>query len=91
MTGADYPPVPRIDARYWQDMDWAYAHYATLAADHPNQWVAVVGGRVVAVGADLGEVESEASRIAGRRDVAVLFVERGIHVYGHSALDPVAR
>jgi hypothetical protein len=35
-------------------------------------------------------VEEEATRIAGRRDVAVLFVERGIHVYGHSALGPDA-
>jgi hypothetical protein len=35
-------------------------------------------------------VEEEATLIAGRRDVAVLFVERGIHVYGHSALGPDA-
>ena len=90
MAEKEYPPVPPIDPRYFQDLDWAYAHYATLAADHPNQWVAVVDGRVVAAGLNLGEVESEASRVAGRRDVAILFVERGIHVYGHSALGPDA-
>jgi hypothetical protein len=89
MEVVEYPPVRPIDPRYWQDMDWAYAHYATLVTNHPNQWVAVVDSRVVAAGANLGEVESEASRIAGPRDVAVLFVERGIHVYDHSAFRPV--
>jgi len=90
MAKKEYPPVPPIDPRYFQDMDWAYANYASLAAEHPNQWVAVVDGRVAAAGANLGVVEEEATRIAGRRDVAVLFVERGIHVYGHSAPGPIA-
>jgi hypothetical protein len=29
--------------------------------------------------------------VAGRQDVAVIFVERGIHVYGHSAFGPHSR
>lgn len=90
MAAKEFPPAPPIDPRYWEDMDWAYEHYATLAAEHPNQWVAVVDGRVVAAGMDLGKVESVARGIAGRKDVAVLFVERGIHVYGHSAVGPEA-
>ncbi len=90
MTETEYPPVPPIDPRYFQDLDWAYANYNALAAAHPNQWVAVVDGRVAAAGANLGVVEEEATRIAGRRDVAVLFVERGIHVYGQSAPGPIA-
>jgi hypothetical protein len=90
MAEKEYPPVPPIDPRYFQDMDWAYAHYNRLAAAYPNQWVAVVDGRVVAASLDLGEVESEAIRVAGRRDVAILFVERGIHVYGHPTLGPGA-
>ncbi len=90
MAEKEYPPVPPIDRQYWRDMDWAYHNYATLAAEYPNQWVAVVDGRVVAAGPNLGEVESKAGRIAGRRDVAVLLVERGIHVYGYSSLHPDA-
>ena len=53
--------------------------------------VAVVDGRVVAAGVDLGDVETEAARVAGRQDVAVIFVERGIHVYAHSAFGPHSR
>ena len=85
MKAKEFPPAPPIDSRYWEDMDWAYEHYATLAAEHPNQWVAVLEGRVVAAGVNLGEVESVARGIAGRKDVAVVFIERGIHVYDHSA------
>lgn len=85
MEGRDYAQAPPIDRRYWADIDWAYEHYATLATEHPNQWVAIVDGRVVAAGMDLGEVESVARAIAARKDVAVLFVERGIHVYGRPA------
>jgi len=90
MAEKEYPPVPPIDPRYFQDLDWAYAHYNGLAAAYPNQWVAVVDGRVVAASLDLGVVEEEALRVAGRRDVAILFVEHGIHVYGHPTLGPDA-
>jgi hypothetical protein len=90
MVAKEFPAAPPIDPRYWEDMDWAYEHYATLAADHPNQWVAVADGRVVAAGTDLGVVEAIAREKAARKDLAVLFVERGIHVYGHSAGGPEA-
>ena len=91
MAKKKYPPVPPLDPRYVRDVDWAYANYNALAAAHPNQWVAVVDERVVAAGVDLGEVETEAARVAGRQDVAVIFVERGIHVYDHSAFGPDPR
>ena len=91
MAEKEYPPVPPLDPRYVRDVDWAYANYNALAAAHPNQWVAVVDERVVAAGVDLGQVETEAARIAGRQDVAVIFVEHGIHVYGHSAFGPDPR
>jgi hypothetical protein len=90
MTEKEYPPVPPIDPRYFQDLDWAYAHYNRLAAAYPNQWVAVVNGRVVAASLDLGVVEEEALQVAGRTDVAILFVEHGIHVYAHPTLGPHA-
>ncbi len=91
MAQQEYPPVPPLDPRYVRDVDWAYANYNALAAAHPNQWVAVVEGRVVAAGIDLGEVETEAARVAGRQDVAVIFVEGGIHVYDHWAFGPDSR
>jgi hypothetical protein len=91
MAEKEYPPVPPLDPRYMRDVDWAYANYNELAAAYPNQWVAVVDGRVVAAGVDLGEVETDAARVADRQDVAVIFVERGVHVYDHPAFDPDSR
>ncbi|HSB67980.1 MAG TPA: DUF5678 domain-containing protein [Candidatus Methylomirabilis sp.] len=91
MAEKQYPPVPPLDPWYVRDVDWAYANYNALAAAHPNQWVAVVDERVVAAGVDLGEVGTEAARVAGRQDVAVIFVERGIHVYDHSSFGSDSR
>ncbi len=81
MIPTDIPPPPRADPRYFRDMDWAYAHYADLAKAYPNQWVAIVDGRVVAGGTDLGEVKSQAAQVTDRFDIATLFVEREIHVW----------
>ena len=86
METRGYPPVPPLDPAYVRDIDWAYEHYAALAKSYPNQWVAVVDGQVVSAGENLGNVEGEAFRIASPEKVAILFVERGMHVYGHSAL-----
>ena len=76
-----YPPVPPVDPQYPRDMDWAYAHYAELERAYPNQWVAVVEGRVVAAGPVLAEVRGGAAKFTDRFDIAILFVERGIHAW----------
>ena len=81
MIPKDIPPAPWTDPRYFRDMDWAYANHAALEKAYPNQWVAIVDGRVVAAGTDLGEVESQAAEVTDRFDIATLFVERGIHVW----------
>jgi hypothetical protein len=62
-------------------MDWAYANHADLERAYPNQWVAIVDEQVVAAGPDLGEVESQAAEVTDRFDIAILFVEQGIHVW----------
>ena len=77
----EFPPVPPLDPQYLRDMDWAYAHYAELERAYPNQWVAVVEGRVVAAGPVLADVRAGAAKFTDRGDVAVLFVEEGIHVW----------
>jgi hypothetical protein len=81
MSEKAYPPVPPIDLRYCKDMDWAYANYADLERAYPNQWVAVVDGQVVAAGTDLGQVKSKAAQVTDRFDIAILFVEHGVHVW----------
>ena len=81
MERKEFQPTPPKDPRYFRDKDWAYAHHAALEREYPNQWVAVVDGRVVAAGTDLGTVRSEAARVADRFDIAIVFVEQGIHVW----------
>ena len=81
MIPKDIPPPPRTDPRYFRDMDWGYANHAALEKASPNQWVAIVDERVVAAGTDLGEVEDRAAEITNRKDIAILFVEHGIHVW----------
>ncbi len=81
MDMKEFPPVPPIDPRYFRDMDWAYDNYAVLEKTYPDQWVAVVDGRVVGASTDLGEVKAEARRVTDRFDIAILFVERGIRVW----------
>ncbi len=90
MGTTEYPPVPPIDPRYFRDMDWAYANHAMLEKTYPDQWVAVVDGRVVAVGTNLGEVEAEAARVTDCFDIATLFVERGIRVWTPMGFGPTS-
>ena len=87
MERTEFPPLPPKDPRYSRDKDWAYANHAALEREYPNQWVAVVDGRVVAAGKDLGKVRSEAARVTDRFDIAIIFVEHGIHVWFLSRVD----
>lgn len=73
-----------IPPDYLADMEWADTHVAELHRQYENQWVAIVGGRVVAAGVDLGEVEERAARATGKPGdhIYVEFVEEGAAVYG---------
>jgi hypothetical protein len=40
--------------------DWIQTHFGELLRDHPDQWIAVDQGRVLAAGRNLGQVADEA-------------------------------
>ena len=69
---------------HWKtELDWAYsdAVYPKLARRYPNRWVAVARHRVVAAGKNVMKVLAQAHRKVDWKEIPLLFVERGIHVY----------
>lgn len=70
-----------LSKKFWQDNKWAHDHYQELSRKYPNQWIAVVNKKVVSAGKNLGKVEKESSKKAGKQDFPLLFIERGAHVY----------
>lgn len=73
-------PIPE---GYWEEEDWAWAHYAEFMKQYPDQWIAVWQKQVVAHAASLDETEAIALEKTGMSQVPVIFVEGRIHVYAH--------
>ena len=71
---------------YWEDRKWAYEHSMDLSRDYPNQWVAIVGKKVLAVGETIAEVRKAAEKRTGRKEYPVIFAERAMHVYYEDVL-----
>jgi hypothetical protein len=70
--------------KHWQEeWDWAYSErvYPTLVRKYPNQWVALAHHRVVAAGKDVMKVLAHARPYVAWKEIPVMFVEQGIHVY----------
>ena len=67
---------------FWDDMDWVSKHYSDLVKKYPDKWIAVVNGKVVSSGQDLGKVLEEAKMKTGKEHIVVEFIECGGHIYG---------
>ncbi|NCO41401.1 MAG: hypothetical protein COZ06_28580 [Armatimonadetes bacterium CG_4_10_14_3_um_filter_66_18] len=76
-----------IPPDYVADMKWASEHTQELHDTYENKWIAIVHQQVVAAGADLGPVRTQAARRTGRpRDqIYVDFMDDGLTIY---AQDP---
>lgn len=72
-------PLPK---RFWEDDRWIIDHYDELARHYADEWVAVVDGKVVASGESIGVVEKTAHNKTGREHIPVMFIEKGVHIYG---------
>ncbi len=68
---------------YWEDSKWAGEHFSEIIRDYPDQWVSIVGKKVVAVGKTIAEVEEMTSKKTGKDEFPIYFAERGIRVYNY--------
>jgi len=73
--------VPQVSKEFWDDADWAKVHYGELQKQYKNVWVAIAGKTVVSYGKNLREVESEAEKIVGKKDVFTIYIESGAAIY----------
>ena len=69
---------------YWNDSQWANAHLEEISREYPNQWVAIVGRKVVAAGLNLDTVISEAEEKTGHKEFPIYFAEGKLRVYQNS-------
>ncbi len=72
-------PLPES---FWRDDQWIIDHYDELSRHYADEWIAVVNKTVVAVGESIGEVKKKAKEKTGKKHVPVMFIEKGVHIYG---------
>ena len=70
-----------LPQRFWEDREWGYAHYGSLAKRFGNKWVAIVNRKAVAASKNIKEVEDAARSKTSECHVPVIFVERGDRIY----------
>lgn len=72
-------PLPK---RFWEDHEWMHEHYDQISRQYADEWIAVVNKTVVASGESIGEVKKKAEEKSGKKHIPVMFIEKGIHIYG---------
>lgn len=72
-----------VSKQYQKDIDWIFANYTKLAKQYPNKWVACVKHKILAVGNSMTKALQVAQRKSGMGQIPVIFIEKGIHIYGN--------
>lgn len=67
--------------QYMENWHWIEEHINELIDQHPNQWVAVHGGRVLAADHERGRAAEIARRAAEAEDIVVHFVDDGSLIF----------
>jgi len=71
---------PRLSRQHLRDRQWVSNHIQQLIEKHPNQWIMVYNGEVLAHSENLGPVVDKADEL--RLDQPIFhFVERDVYVY----------
>ena len=70
-----------ISKEFWEDQKWGFNNHSELLKKFKDQWVAISDKKIVSAGEDLMKVEEEAKQKTGRKQIPVLFVECGAHIY----------
>ncbi|MCK4249001.1 MAG: hypothetical protein KAX15_04405 [Candidatus Omnitrophica bacterium] len=73
------PEIP--PKKFWEDEKWAHKNYQELVKKYTNMWVAVSDKKVVCANENLRLVEEMVTRKFGKKDVPLMHVEDGAHVY----------
>jgi hypothetical protein len=71
------PMLPLPSRQYMRDFRWIESHVDRLSRDHPNRWIAVHHGRIVATGKQLGRVKAAFRKKLGEKEIPVYFVDDG--------------
>jgi hypothetical protein len=66
--------LPQLSSAYMENSRRLMDHLADIVSEHPNQWVAVHAGRIVAADADLGVVTATAAGSDSPADIVQHFV-----------------
>jgi hypothetical protein len=70
----------RLPKQFWEDKEWAFAHYSELVKKYPNMWIAVLNKKIISASPNLEEIEEAKTKI-GKKHIPVIFLEDGSHVY----------
>ena len=73
--------LPLPSAASNRNVEWITQNFDALVRDHPNCWVAVDKGRVLAADADLGVVQRGVDASAPSSDVIFHFVDDGSLIF----------
>ncbi len=77
----DFFATAEVSEEFWDDFDWVREHYGELEKQYKNMWVAIAEKKVVSYGKNLKEVEEEAEKLSGRKDILTIYVESGAAIY----------
>ncbi len=53
---------------------WFKENYIDLIEEHPREWIAVMDGVIIAIGATRTEADDKAKVIAGEHDYSIYFI-----------------
>lgn len=67
---------------FWQNYQWILDHYNELSSQYADQWISANDGKVIASGRSIKEVERKVQKITGRNRLPIMFLEKGVHIYG---------
>lgn len=85
----DSPQSGVLPSRYFQDERWIDDHILELTRQYPDQWIAVLKGRVVAAGKNLKAVLEVGRREAGEEGCGQCvynFVEAKVRFYAGASV-----
>lgn len=70
-----------ISKEFWEDQKWGFEHHSELLSKYRDMWIAIADKKVVSSGKNLGKVEKSAKQKTGKKQIPVMFVECGSHIY----------